>query len=163
MSLPTRKAFTMLELVFVIVIIGILSAIAVPKFAATRDSAVFAKSASTLAAVRSSIAMERQKRILGGVFGNITDLDANHIAGRMFTTFNNPPAPNNIPAAQRAVLQYTVQSGNGDGQWAKAGAIYTAYFKSGRGCSFTLLNSRLTLTAGIGGMTLARCQQIFEN
>ena len=34
-----RKAFTMIELIFVIVVIGILSAIAVPKFAATRDDA----------------------------------------------------------------------------------------------------------------------------
>ena len=35
----SRKAFTMIELIFVIVIIGILAAIAVPKLAATRDDA----------------------------------------------------------------------------------------------------------------------------
>ena len=38
-----KKAFTMIELIFVIVIIGILASIAIPKLAATRDDAVIAK------------------------------------------------------------------------------------------------------------------------
>lgn len=75
MDLKNRKAFTMLELIFVIVVIGILSAIAVPKFAATRDDATVSKARSDVAAMRSAIAMERQKRILRGNFGNITNAE----------------------------------------------------------------------------------------
>lgn len=66
-----KKAFTMLELIFVIVVIGILSAIAIPKFAATRDDAVVSKARSTVAALRSALATERQKNILKGEFARI--------------------------------------------------------------------------------------------
>ena len=47
-----RKAFTMIELVFVIVIIGILASIAMPKFMVTRDDA---KIVSILANVKGAV------------------------------------------------------------------------------------------------------------
>jgi len=71
-----HKAFTMLELVFVIVVIGILSAIAIPKFAANRDDATIAKAKTTINAVRSALATERQKRIMSGQFSSITKLSS---------------------------------------------------------------------------------------
>jgi len=86
MSYKTQKAFTMLELVFVIVVIGILSAIAIPKFAANRDDAVVAKAKSAVSSIRLALSSERQKRILKGDFANaITTL---HTNGYAFSTFN---------------------------------------------------------------------------
>lgn len=68
-----KKAFTMVELVFVIVVIGILAGIAIPKFAATRDDAKISKARAAVGAMRSAVATERQKRILKGQFTDITN------------------------------------------------------------------------------------------
>jgi prepilin-type N-terminal cleavage/methylation domain-containing protein len=43
-----QKAFTMIELIFTIVIIGILAAVAIPKLSATRDDAVIASEINSL-------------------------------------------------------------------------------------------------------------------
>ena len=51
-----KKAFTMIELIFVIVIIGILSAIAIPKLAATRDDAEVSARAHAVAEGANEIA-----------------------------------------------------------------------------------------------------------
>jgi len=64
--LNSKKAFTMIELVFVIVVLGILSAIAIPRFAATRTDAEISKGRADVSSIRSAIMTERQSRLIMG-------------------------------------------------------------------------------------------------
>ncbi len=114
-----QNAFTMIELVFVIVVIGILSAVAIPKFAATRDDAVITKTITTIASVRSAISTERQKRILRGNFAPITSLNSD--AGvSVFSTFSDDGDGNTDEVLEYAVTN-CADHGKSQGCWTVTG------------------------------------------
>jgi general secretion pathway protein G len=71
-----RRGFSMIELIFVIVVIGILAGIAVPKLAATREDAIVTQGKSDVAAIRAALATEKQKRILKGDYNNTYDVES---------------------------------------------------------------------------------------
>ena len=66
-----RAGFTMIELIFVIVILGILAAVAIPKLAATRTDAEVSKGASDLATVVTDIGSYYTAQ---GTFANLVDM-----------------------------------------------------------------------------------------
>lgn len=121
----SKKAFTMIELVFVIVVIGILSAIAIPRFAATRDDATITKAIATIGAVRSSIATERQKRILRGNFDAIDDLAYENGTDKPIFDFFDT---NNTVGNE--VLEYPIRAcadANSRGCWVSTGDTIYIY------------------------------------
>ncbi|XVJ58129.1 MAG: prepilin-type N-terminal cleavage/methylation domain-containing protein [Tepidisphaera sp.] len=61
-----RRAFTFIEVAVVIIVIGILAAIVVPRFGNVTDEARTSASQATLASVRASIAAFRTARVLAG-------------------------------------------------------------------------------------------------
>lgn len=123
----SHSAFTIIELVFAIAIIGILSAIAVPKFAATRDDAIIARARSTVGALRSAIASERQKNILKGNFDDISGSTA------------------------ASLLDYGLSD-----DWSRSGNIFRFTAPDGSTCDFNLTNNKLIeikSTCGVSGMS----------
>ncbi len=54
-NISTKNAFTLVELIFVIIIIGILGAVAIPRLAATRDDALIAKSSEYIVGIMTEI------------------------------------------------------------------------------------------------------------
>ena len=70
-----RRGFTMLELVFVIVILGILSSIAGVKIFATRDDALIARARSDVASIRSGIINRYSSNMMRGSFGYPAQLE----------------------------------------------------------------------------------------
>ncbi|MDP3292945.1 MAG: prepilin-type N-terminal cleavage/methylation domain-containing protein [Sulfuricurvum sp.] len=127
-----RLAFTMIELVFVIVILGILTAIAIPRLAATRTDAEIAKGRSDVSAIRAAIVSERQGRLLQGQSAYINRLDAGVAANTegVMIFDNNGTATNSL-------LQYGITTASGNGHWVKSGDNTYTYMIMGEPTGFT--------------------------
>ena len=70
-----KKGFTMIELIFVIVILGVLASVAIPRLAATRDDAEVAKAATNLTTAVSDItAYYTAKGNFSGVTSDFTKI-----------------------------------------------------------------------------------------
>lgn len=101
----SQYAFTMIEMVFVIVILGILASVALPRFAATRTDAEISKGRADIASIRSAIITERQSRLIIGQSDFIeagngnTQLDGNN--GNLF----------------EGVLTYPINDSATNGNW----------------------------------------------
>ena len=74
----TRRGFTLIELLIVVVIIGILAAIAIPKFAATKDKA---KLASVRTDVRNAETAEESYFSDYSTYGTLAQLQALSLVG----------------------------------------------------------------------------------
>ena len=127
-----KKAFTMIELVFVIVVLGILSAVAIPRFAATRTDAQVTKARADIASIRAGIINERQSRLFRGQSNFIATLDANN--GQLFS----------------AILSYPIVPSNSNGHWSQATARTYTFTVLGTGNNF--LYCDVNTSAGCAGL-----------
>lgn len=127
-----RNAFTMIELIFAIVIIGILASIALPRLAATRDDADIAKGRSDVSAIRAAIVSERQTRLLQGNTAFI-----NHLDHQGASSADGDILFDNNGVASQALLQYGIASGSTNGHWRKTAADTYQYRILGSDVQFT--------------------------
>ncbi len=153
MNKHNKKAFTMLELTFVIVVIGILSAIAIPKFAMTKDDAHITKAKTTVSSIRNAISMEKQKRILRGNFVAITSLSSASGTGVNIPMFDAFDGNTSNP-----VLEYPLwacETPTSTNCWIRTGTTYTYNMPVTGLVNFTLNNNRFDCVA-----TDVNCQRL---
>jgi general secretion pathway protein G len=98
-----RQGFTLIEIVFVLVIVAILGMIAIPRFMTTRDDASETQAKMTVTAVRTAISIEQQQRLLNGDYSAISRLSLSiGVDVPIFDFFDND--------AKRPVLRYPLYS-----------------------------------------------------
>jgi len=142
----SKNAFTMLEVIFVIVILGILASVAVPRFAATRTDAQITKGRSDIASIRSAIVSERQSRLIKGESNYINRLDngvaINTEGVDIFDTNET------LSVTSPKILSYAIKTSNSDGHWMKTGANQYTYKISSGTETFTYYPTNTT-TGGV--------------
>lgn len=133
-KINNQKGFTLVELMVVIAIIGILAAVAVPKFSTATNSAQIAKAHSDLAAIDSAITMYEANNA-GAIPTTTQDLTNNDTyleAWPASPTVNLPiklTAAGNIAGGWSNIngsTAYTIDTTNGRAMW---GNLYNEYFQ----------------------------------
>ena len=131
-SKPSKHAFTMIELIFVIIVIGILAMIAIPKFSGVENQAVISSGRATVMSVRAAISTLRQKGFMLGNSSYITSLDANVEKN----TTGVKIFDNNGTIAD-TLLTYPIITRNTSGGWMKTAKNQYTYYVGSTPVVFT--------------------------
>jgi len=99
-----KKAFTLIELIFVIIVLGLLAAIAIPKFAEISKQSYISKAKSTYTAIQAGIQNYKTKHVLLGQNPYPTKLNDNNSAMLFTEILTNP-----------------IKNGTGPGEWEYLG------------------------------------------
>ena len=102
-----KKSFTMLELIFVIVVIGILAGVAVPRLFTGVDDAEVAKVQSDVATIRAAISTRYGKNIMAGN-DNCPSLETDPSDNQLF----------------EGILTYPIKRNSGTVKWDGNGSDY---------------------------------------
>ena len=118
-----KKSFTILELIFVIVVIGILAGVAVPRLFTGVDDAEVAKVQSDVATIRAAISTRYGKNIMAGN-DNCPSLETDPNDNQLF----------------EGILTYPIKRNSGTVKWDGNGSDYNVTI-NGKVITFKYLNN----------------------
>lgn len=143
----------MIELVFVIVVLGILAAVAIPRLAATRGDAQITKGRSDVAAIRSGISLQRSKNMLESnnptIPASLDPIAVYNADGSRLFNVNDGNTSN--------ILEYPIFSANRDGGWLKTGANAYSFTVGGVTTDFNYTNANGLFNCAAGA---ANCNDL---
>lgn len=143
------RAFTIIELIFVIVVLGILATVALPKFGKTREMADIAKGRGDIVTIRTAIANDRQSKVIRGCTAFIQNgVGTYTCSGVVYKHMDNG-------GLFGGVLMNPMPSGSTSGNWDNNGANGNGSYRYWVGTTSTQFDYNATsgnfgCTAGIG-------------
>ena len=115
-----QRGFTLIEIIMVIVLLGIIAAIAIPKYIDLRTEAADATASGIVGAIVSSAAIGYADLVThnsGSTFPNFTTLDGNYLQAQNVTM--NSDANGWWAAIGGVTYTFTYNAGNGNAGWTK--------------------------------------------
>ena len=115
-----ERGFTLIEIIMVIVLLGIIAAIAIPKYIDLRVEAADATASGIVGAIVSSASIgyaDLVTRQAGTTFPTITALDTTYLQAQNITM--NLDAGNNLWTASIGGTTFTYTQTNGNAVWTK--------------------------------------------
>lgn len=117
-----QRGFTLIEIIMIIILLGIIAAIAIPKYTDLRTEAADATASAIVGAIVSSAAIgyaDVVTRNVGTTFPDITALDTTYLQAQNITM--NLDAGNNLWTASIGGTTYTFTytQTNGNAVWTK--------------------------------------------
>ncbi len=118
-----QRGFTLIEIIMVIVLLGIIAAIAIPKYIDLREEAADATASGIVGAIVSSASIgyaDLVTRQAGTTFPDITALDTTYLQAQNITLTSIPASNLWWGMVGGNTYTFTYAPGTGNSGWAKA-------------------------------------------
>ena len=119
-TIRDQRGFTLIEIIMVIVLLGIIAAIAIPKYIDLREEAADATASGIVGAIVSSASIgyaDLVTRQAGTTFPDITALDTTYLQAQNVTMYSDPDNDYWTAVIGGTTYYFTYSPSTGNAQW----------------------------------------------